>query len=58
MLYNTDWIWHSVERKEDMSIDSTIRKINTAISYQMNVLYTGIVEMKKISQTLGIDIGG
>lgn len=58
MLYNPDWMWHSIRNYEGLSIGLPIRELNYSLSFRNNLHYSSIILINVLAMKLGIDIGG
>lgn len=58
MLYNPDWMWHSIQNYEGVSIGLPVRELNLSLSFRNNFQYSSIIMSNVLASKVGIDIGG
>lgn len=58
LLYNPDWMWHTIKNYDGLSIGVPIRELNVSLSFRNNFLFTSIVMWNKLTAAIGIDVDG
>lgn len=59
LLYNPDWMWHTIKNVEGLSIGCPIREFNISLTFRNNFQYTSIAMINKVLDAMNLpSIGG